>query len=97
MAEMTRSIEVDAAIGAVDEEWTKFMFRALVGHYCGDPADVEWTPADDTEEGGVVELEPLPDDRTRVSVTVEFQGDERNVAAHLDRDLRMFKAFAESR
>ena len=35
MAEITRSIDVDAAIGDVDQEWTQFMFRTLVGHYQG--------------------------------------------------------------
>jgi hypothetical protein len=97
MAEITRSIDVDAAIGDVDQEWTQFMFRTLIGHYQGDPADVEWTPADDAEQGGVVRLEALPEDRTRVSVTVEFQGDEAKVSAHLERDLKLFKAFAETR
>ncbi len=97
MAEITRSIDVDAAIGDVDQEWTQFMFRTLVGHYQGRAADVEWTAADDAEQEGVVLLEGLPDDRTRVSVTVEFEGDEAQVIAHLDRDLRMFKAFAETR
>jgi hypothetical protein len=97
MAELTRSIDVDAAIGDVDQEWTQFMFRTLVGHYQGRAADVEWTAADDAEQDGVVLLEGLPDDRTRVSVTVESEGDEAQVIAHLDRDLRMFKAFAETR
>ena len=97
MAEITRSIDVDAAIADVDKEWTQFMFRTLVGHYQGRPADVEWTPADDAEEGGVVRLEGLPGDKTRVSVTVEFEGDEGKVVAHLERDLKMFKAFAETR
>ena len=45
----------------------------------------------------MVRLDDLPDDRTRVSVTVEFEGDEAKVAAHLDRDLKMFKRFAETR
>ena len=97
MAEITRSIDVDAAIGDVDQEWTEFMFRTLVGHYQGSAADVEWTAADDAEEEGVVLLEGLPDDRTRVSVTVEFEGDEAKVAAHLERDLKLFKVFAETR
>ena len=97
MAKITRSIEVGAAIGAVDKEWTEFMFRTLVGHYQGGLADVEWTPADDAEKEGVVALEELGDGRTRVSVTVEFDGDESEVAAHLERDLRLFKAFAETR
>ncbi len=97
MAEITRSIDVDAAIGDVDQEWTQFMFRTLVGHYQGAPTDVEWTAADDAEQEGVVRFEALPDDRTRVSVTVEFDGDEAKVAAHLERDLKMFKAFAETR
>jgi hypothetical protein len=97
MAEITRSIDVDAAIGDVDREWTEFMFRTLVGHYRGAASDVEWTAADDAEQEGVVLLEGLPDDRTRVSVTVEFEGDEAKVAAHLERDLKMFKAFAETR
>jgi hypothetical protein len=97
MAEITRSIDVDADIKDVDKEWTQFMFRTLVGHYRGKPADVEWTPADDAEDEGVVRLEALPGDRTRVSVTVEFEGDEATVAAHLDRDLGMFKRFAETR
>jgi uncharacterized membrane protein len=73
------------------------MFRTLVGHYQGHASDVEWTPADDAEQEGVVLLEELPDDRTRVSVTVEFEGDEAKVVAHLDRDLGQFKAFAETR
>ena len=34
---------------------------------------------------------------TRVSVTVEFEGDEAKVAAHLERDLKMFRTFAETR
>ena len=97
MAEITRSIDVDAAIGDADREWTQFMFRSLVGHYEGAPEDVEWTPADDAEEDGLVRLEALADDRTRVSVTVEFEGDEAKVAAHLERDLEQFKAFAETR
>ena len=97
MAEITRSIDVDAAIGDVDQEWTQFMFRTLVGHYQGAAADVEWTPADDAEQEGMVRLEGLPEDRTRVSVTVEFEGDEAKVAAHLERDLKMFKRFAETR
>jgi uncharacterized membrane protein len=97
MAEITRSVEVDAAIGDVDQEWTEFMFRTLVGHYQGTAADVEWSPADDAEQEGVVRLQGLPDDRTRVSVTVEFEGDEAKVAAHLERDLKMFKRFAETR
>ena len=97
MAEITRSIDVDAAISDVDREWTQFMFRTLVGHYQSDPVDVEWTLADDAEEEGVVRFEELPDDRTRVTVTVEFDGDEATVAAHIERDLRQFKAFAETR
>ena len=32
-----------------------------------------------------------------MSVTVEFEGDEAKVAAHLERDLKLFKAFAETR
>jgi hypothetical protein len=97
MAEITRSIDVDAAIGDVDQEWTQFMFRTLVGHYQGHASDTEWTPADDAEQDGVVLFEELPEGRTRVSVTVEFEGDEAKVIAHLDRDLKTFKAFAETR
>jgi hypothetical protein len=32
MAEITRSVDVDADIRDVDQEWTQFMFRTLVGH-----------------------------------------------------------------
>ncbi len=97
MAEITRSIDVDAQIGDVDQEWTEFMFRTLVGHYRTAAGDTEWTPADDAESEGVVRLEELPDMRTRVSISVQFQGDESAVTAHLDRDLKLFKAFAETR
>jgi len=97
MAEITRSVDVDAAIGDVDQEWTQFMFRTLVGHYQGRAADVEWSAADDAEQEGVVLLEEIAGGGTRVSVTVEFEGDEAKVAAHLERDLKMFKAFAETR
>ena len=97
MAEITRSIDVDAANGDVDQEWTQFTFRTLANRYQGTAADVEWTAADDADQDGMVRLEALPDDRTRVSVTVEFDGDEAKVAAHLERDPKMFKAFAETR
>jgi hypothetical protein len=96
-ADLIPSIDVGDAIGTLDREWTQSMIRTLVGHYQGGPADVEWTPADDAEEEGVVSLEELPGDRTRISVTVGFDGDGSKVAAHLERDLRMFKAFAETR
>ena len=98
MAEITRSIDVDAAVGDIDREWTQFMFRTLVGHDGGVPeADLGWTPADDAERDGTVRLEALGGDRTRVSVTVEFEGEEASVAAHLERDLELFKDFAETR
>ena len=97
MAEITRSIDVDAAIGDADMEWTQFMFRSLIGHYESAPEDVEWTPADDAERDGTVRLEALAADRTRVTVTVEFDGDEATVAAHLERDLELFTDFAETR
>jgi hypothetical protein len=96
MAEITRSIDVDTAIGDVDQEWTQFMFRTLVGHYQGHASDVEWTPADDAEEAGTVLFEEMPGG-TRVSITVQFEGDEAKVAKHLERDLKTFKAFAETR
>jgi len=97
MAEITRSMDVDAAAGDVDREWTQFLFRTLVGHEGAPEADLEWTPADDAERTGVVRLEALGGERTRVSVTVEFEGDEAPVAAHLERDLELFKDFAETR
>jgi len=96
MAKLTRTADVDVPIAKVDREWTQFMFRTLIGHYQASAADVKWSPADDAEQAGVVELEEIPTG-TRVSVTVDFQGDETNVAAHLERDLKEFKAFAETR
>lgn len=42
-------------------------------------------------------LEEIPDMRLRVSVTVQVDGDEGAVTAHLDRDLQLFKTFAETR
>jgi hypothetical protein len=98
MAEISRSIDVEASIGETDREWTQFMFRTLVGHEEGVPeTDLEWTPADDAEKDGTVRFEALGDDRTRVSVTVEFEGDQTTVAAHLVRDLELFKDFVEAR
>jgi hypothetical protein len=98
MAEITRSTDVGAAVGDVDKDWTQFMFRKLVGHDEGvSEADLEWTPADDAERDGTVRLEALAADRTRVTVTVEFDGDEATVAAHLERDLELFRDFAETR
>ncbi len=97
MAELARSIDVDAAITDVDREWTQFVFRLLVGHYRTALPELEYQPANDAEEAGVVNLEALPGGRTRIGVTVRHQGDERKVAAHLERDLELFKTFAETR
>ncbi len=96
MAKLTRSTDVDVPIAKVDKEWTQFMFRTLIGHYQASAADVEWSPADDAKQAGVVTLEEIPGG-TRVSVTVDFQGDAVAVAAHLERDLKEFKTFAETR
>ena len=96
MAKLTRATDVRVPMAKVDQEWTQFMFRTLIGHYQTSAADVEWTPADDAEQAGVVEFEEIPSG-TRVSVTVDFQGDETTVAAHLERDLKEFKTFAETR
>ena len=98
MLAISRSIAVDAAVGDVDKEWKQFVSRTLVGHEAGVPeTDLEWTPADDAERDGTVRLESLAGDRTRASVTVELEGDEATVAAHLERDLELFKACAETR
>ena len=102
MLAISRSIAVDAAVGDVDKEWTQFVFRTLVGHEAGVPeTDLEWTPADVAERDGTVRLESLAGDRTRASVTVELEGDEATVTAHLERDLErdleLFKACAETR
>ena len=77
MAEINRSIDVDAAIGDVDQEWTQFMFRTLVGHYQEHGRRTSSGRRPTTlRRTVVVLLEGLRDDRTRVSVTVEFEGDE---------------------
>ena len=72
------------------------MLGTLVGRYRTAAGDVKRTPAADAEREDIVLLEEIPDTRTRVSVTVQFEGDE-SAAAHLDRDLRLFKTFAETR
>ena len=86
---------MNAAIGDVDREWTLSVFRTLVRRYQGRPADVGWTPTDDAGQDSVVLLEELPGGHTRVSVAAESAGGESGVADHLERGLRMLKAFAE--
>jgi uncharacterized membrane protein len=96
-----RSIDVDADISDADHDWTEFMFRTLVGHYrTSTEADIEWSLAEDVETGGLVTLAKLEGDRTRVTVTLAYEGDaaaEAAVGAHLERDLAEFKQFAETR
>ncbi len=100
MATIKRWIDVDAEITEADREWTEFMFRSLVGHYQTSLADVEWSLADDVEKTGMVTLADLGVGRTRVTVSIDYEGDtgaEEAVGAHLDRDLAEFKRFAETR
>ena len=95
-----RSIDVDAEITDADREWTEFMFRSLVGHYRTTAEDVEWSLAEDVEQSGLVTMARLEGGRTRVTVAVEYVGDdaaEAAVGAHLERDLKEFKTFAETR
>jgi hypothetical protein len=100
MATIERWIDVDAEINAADHEWTEFMFRSLVGHYKTSIEDLEWSLADDVEKSGLVTLADLGAGRTRVTVSLDFEGGERAaeaVGAHLERDLAEFKRFAETR
>ena len=101
MPTIERSIEVDTDISDADHEWTEFMFRSLEGHYrTSTEADVEWSLAEDAEQAGMVAMEKLPGDRTRVTVRVTYEGHEAAeaaVGAHLERDLAEFKRFAETR
>lgn len=101
MPAIERSIEADTDISKADHEWTEFMFRCLVGHYrTSTEADIEWSLAEDAEQGALVAMVKLPGDRTRVTVRVTYEGDaaaEAAVGAHLERDLAEFKRFAETR
>lgn len=100
MATIERWIDVDAQISEADREWTEFMFRSLVGHYRTSTADLEWSLAEDVEKSGLVTLADLGAGRTRVTVSIDYEGDERAeraVGAHVDRDLAEFKRFAETR
>ncbi len=100
MPTIERSIDVDAEMSEADREWTEFMFRSLIGHYRTSEQDVEWSLAEDVEKRGRVSFAPQDGGHTRVTVSVEYEGDaaaEAAVVAHLDRDLEEFKAFAESR
>lgn len=101
MPTIERSIDVDTDISDADREWTEFMFRTMVGHYrTSTEADVAWSLAEDAEQAGMVAMVKLPDDRTRVTVRVIYEGDaaaEAAVGAHLERDLSEFKRFAETR
>ena len=100
MATIARWIDVDAEMSAADREWTEFMFRSLVGHYKTSIEGVEWSLADDVEKSGLVTLADLGAGRTRVTVSLDYEGGagaEEAVGAHLDRDLAEFKRFAETR
>jgi uncharacterized membrane protein len=100
MPTIERSVDVDAEITAADNEWTEFMFRNLVGHYAARTEDIDWSLADDVEKGGLVTMAQLEGGRTRVTVSLVYEGDataEDAVGAHLERDLKEFKVFAETR
>ena len=100
MATIERWIDVDAEISEADREWTEFMFRSLVGHYKTATADIEWSLADDVEKSGLVTLADLGAGRTRVTVSIDYEGDpgaDEAVGAQLERDLAEFKGFAETR
>jgi hypothetical protein len=100
MATTEHSIDVSAEIPAADHERTEFVFRSLVGHYRVGEDAVKWSAADDAECGGLVSLKRLDSGHTRVTVSVDYRGDEtveKAAGAHLDRDLAELKAFAEAR
>jgi hypothetical protein len=98
MPTIERSIDVQAEMADVDREWTQFTYRTLIGHYRSTDEDVEWSLAEDVEKSGQVAFSPLDGGGTRVTVTVDSEGDaaaQAAVAAHLERDLVEFEAFAE--
>jgi hypothetical protein len=63
----------------------------------GDRRPCRRSPEDDAEQDGDVPLDERPCGGTRASVTVKSEADEAEVAARLERDLRLFEAFAETR
>ena len=96
MAEITRSIAVDAPIGEADQDGTESVFGTLVGHGRPRCGVVVRTPAADAEHEDIALLEEIPDTRSRVRVTVRREGDE-SAAACLDRDARLLETLAKTR
>ncbi len=90
MAHVKRSVEVDAPVDAIHEEWQQFEnLPRCVAHSLH--ADVRW-------RAEVLTLEPIPTG-TRITLKIEFDpgGCEAALPCRLDTVLRTFTSFFEAR
>jgi uncharacterized membrane protein len=97
MSTLDESIEVAATVGETDREWRAFMYEKLIGHSHESDLEIEWSPADDSEQSGQVRFEPIDDTHTRITISVDVlgSGSEAAVQRQLTTDLREFKARIE--
>jgi hypothetical protein len=108
VAELERTIDVDAPVDFANQEWTEFVFRSFFNWYQIAPGEYSYNQAGDTSdaEGGCVYLEPIGPERTRVRVDLKYLSQERDESTgselehaerHLAAQMDHYKRFVERR
>jgi hypothetical protein len=106
MAELERTIDVDAPVDFANQEWTEFVFRSFFNWYRIAPGEYSYNQAGDESEAekGCVYLEPIGPETTRVRVDLTYLPHERDEPAeaelehaerHLTAQLANYKRFVE--
>ncbi|GEM_PF-2657502 len=98
MHSVERSVVVDIPIAEADREWTRFTLRTTIGEHKVTSPEQEWSLSDEIEHEAHVSFHQLDDGRTRVTVRVEYPGDEAAGVAileHVARELEEFRWAAQ--
>lgn len=100
MNTVERSVVVGIPLAEADQEWTRFTLRTTIGEHKVTAPEQEWSLSEEIDHEADVRFTEIDGDHTRVSVVVEYPGEEAAGVAilqHLARELEEYREFAEGR
>lgn len=98
MHSIERTVVVAIPAERAGEEWSRFTLRTTIGDHKVTSPEQEWSLSDELEHEASVTFQSLDEDHTRVTVRVEYPGDEAAGVAilqHVARELEEYRRAVE--
>ena len=100
MPKIERSVDVDESTAAAERDLREFSLRKAIGGN-GSDDEIGFSRADGCERAGEARFGALDPERTRVTLSVDYDqsesGCEAAVRQHVDSELQRFGRYAEQR